>query len=415
MLDTKGPEIRTGKVKGGGIELRAGAPIIVSTNTGELGDQHQISIDYQDLTNSVQPGGLILIADGNISLTIDRINHEKRWCECTINNTAILGDTKNVHLPGGKVTLPAVSPKDVKDLLFGVEKGVDVVAASFIRSPNDVKEIRKILGERGRDIKIISKIESTEGLENFDAILHESDGIMVARGDLGVELPMEQIFIAQKMMVSKCNALGKPVITATQMLDSMITNPRPTRAEATDVANAVLDGSDCVMLSGETASGNYPVPSVEYMRKIALEAEHVETASDHTGIFEALRTYSKKSVPEVVASYSVRTARDVNASLIFTITETGNTSRLVSKYRPSIPVICLTSSTATANFLLLSRTCLPMVVPSLKGTSKIVDDAIQRAKQMGLCRPGDKVVLVSGVVEGVPGNSNALKVLDVPE
>jgi len=240
---------------------------------------------------------------------------------------------------------------------------------------------------------------------------------MVARGDLGVELPLEKIFIAQKMMISKCNAAGKPVITATQMLESMIQNPRPTRAEATDVANAVLDGSDCVMLSGETASGDFPVEAVEYMSRISKQAEAVERRGDYPSMFEALKDANKhdgQPVPEVVASYAVRVANDLKAELILTISETGKTSRLICKYRPRVPVICITNHAATANYLIYCRAAIPYLVDNVKGTEKLISDALVRAKKQKLCKTGDLVVVCSGIVEGIPGNTNSLRVISVP-
>jgi pyruvate kinase len=415
MLDTKGPEIRTGKLKDKTMRLDAGQTVVVTTDLSVVGGDGLIVIDYQDLHSSVKIGNNILIADGQISLTIKEKNADGISVTCVVNNTATLGENKNVHLPGSKVNLPAVSEKDKSDLKFGVDKGVDMIAASFIRSADDVIQIRKVLGEKGRLIKIISKIESTEGLENFDQILQVSDGIMVARGDLGVELPMEQIFIAQKMMVSKCNAAGKPVITATQMLESMIQNPRPTRAEATDVANAVLDGSDCVMLSGETASGDYPIEAVTYMSGICKEAEVVEAATNYPTLFEGFRqATSKLTIPEVVCSYAVRAANDLKADLVITITETGTTARLVCKYRPKVPVICITNSENTANNMLLSRGAIPTVVESVKGQDYLVQLAMDKGKVLGLCQSGSLVVVVAGTLEGIPGNSNSLKVLTVP-
>lgn len=417
MLDTKGPEIRTGKLKDHKpVTLKVGQEIIVTTDPKLLGDENMISIDYSDLCNSCQPGYHILISDGNISLTITRIDKEKNFCYCIVNNTAVLGENKNVHLPRAKITLPALSEKDKEDLLFGLKKGVDSIAASFVRSADDVRQIREVLGEQGKHIKIISKIESTEGIENFNEILEVSDGIMVARGDLGVELPLEKIFIAQKMMISKCNAASKPVITATQMLESMIQNPRPTRAEATDVANAVLDGSDSIMLSGETASGEFPVEAVEYMHRISKQAEDVERAGDYPQLFEALRESSigNPLVPEVVASYAVRVANDLRAELILTISETGRTTRLICKYRPRVPVLCITNSPATAQYLLFVRAAIPIVYPSVHGTEKLVADAMQKAKEMGLCKSGSTIVVLSGVVEGVSGSTNSLRVLVVP-
>jgi len=413
MLDTKGPEIRTGKLKDKTIQLHAGHEIIVTTDLSVVGDSTRIVIDYQDLAKSAKLGNKILIADGTITLTIKEIIDEKS-VRCLINHNAVLGENKNVHLPGSIVTLPAVSEKDRADLLFGIEKKVDMIAASFIRSADDVREIRTILGEKGKHIKIISKIESTEGLENFKAIVDVSDGIMVARGDLGVELPMEQIFIAQKHMISSCNAATKPVITATQMLESMIQNPRPTRAEATDVANAVLDGSDAVMLSGETASGNFPMEAVAYMDSICKEAEVVEAVGDYPSLFEALKHESSEvRVPEVVCSYAVRAANDLRASVIITLTESGQTARLVSKYRPRVPIICVTSHDETANFLQLSRACLPLVVPSMLGSDHLISEAMEHAKNSRISKPGNLAVVIQGTLEGNPGNSNLLKVLPI--
>jgi len=414
MLDTKGPEIRTGKLEGGKIQLTAGQEINVITDLTRKGDDKTIIIDYQDLIASVKEGGNILIADGNISLTIIKIDLENKKLVCRCNNTAVLGETKNVHLPGAKITLPAISAKDKDDLLFGLEKNVDAIAASFIRTADDVRQIREILGEKGKHIIIISKIESTEGLENFDEILQVSDGIMVARGDLGVEIPMEQIFVAQKWMISKCNATGKPVITATQMLESMIQFPRPTRAEATDVSNAVLDGSDAVMLSGETASGDYPLEAVRYMRWMCKEAERVEGVTDYPTLFEVLRTgvLQNPNVSEIVAAYAVRIANDLHCDLIIVFSEETNTARLVVKYRPQTPVICITDRVSTANSLLFSRCILPMLVSSVHGTDQLTGQAMERAKMMHLCQAGSKVVVVSGVFEGKP-QSNSVKVLIV--
>eukprot|EP01117_Protostelium_nocturnum_P008209 TRINITY_DN292_c0_g1_i1.p1 TRINITY_DN292_c0_g1~~TRINITY_DN292_c0_g1_i1.p1 ORF type:complete len:504 (-),score=174.65 TRINITY_DN292_c0_g1_i1:351-1862(-) len=415
MLDTKGPEIRTGKLKDKTIKLTAGQTITVSTDLSLVGDDNLIIVDYQDLCTSVKIGGLILIADGQISLTINSINKPGKCVVCTVNNNSILGENKNTHLPGAKINLPSVSEKDIQDLKFGVEQKVDMIAASFIRSAYDVLEIRKILGEKGRHIKIISKIESTEGLENFDSILRVSDGIMVARGDLGVELPMEQIFVAQKMMVSKCNAAGKPVITATQMLESMIQNPRPTRAEATDVANAVLDGTDCVMLSGETASGDYPLEAISYMSGICKEAEAVESATNYPSLFEAFRTAigDDLSIPEVCASYAVRAANDVKADLVVTVSETGATARLACKYRPRVPVICVTNNVNTANTLLLTRAAVPFLVETLTGSEYLVNLAMEKGKILGLCKAGSLCVVVSGTIENAPGATNSVKVLHV--
>jgi len=418
MLDTKGPEIRTGKlVDKKELSLVEGQEINVSVNNEVAGDLKMISLDYKGALDVVKPGGRILVSDGLISLTILDVFKDKGYCRCRINNTASLGETKNVHLPGALVDLPAVSEKDVADLQFGVRQGVDFIAASFIRKAEDVRHIRRVLGSEGKNIQIISKIENQEGLDNFDEILEESDGIMVARGDLGVEIDMEKIFICQKMMVSKCNAANKPVITATQMLESMIKNPRPTRAEATDVANAVLDGTDCVMLSGETASGDYPLQAVEIMSKICGQAEIVEASTDYHTLFASLKLNAQRpiSIAETVASYAVATAIDLNAKLIITVTETGLTTRLVCKYRPPVPVIAITSWPHTLRHLLVTRGTYPLLVDSLVGAEQLVENALHLAVERKLVQSGDRIVIISGVMEGVPGKTNALRVITLGE
>ncbi|GAM26645.1 hypothetical protein SAMD00019534_098200 [Acytostelium subglobosum LB1] len=418
MLDTKGPEIRTGKLENGTpIQLAVGQEILVDTNTAVPGNMKRISLDYKGLIDSVKEGGFILIADGVISFSIISVNKEQGNVLCRVNNNSLLGETKNVHLPGSIVHLPAVSEKDISDIRFGMEQGVDFIAASFIRKAEDVIEIKNILGDRSAHIQIISKIENEEGVNNFNDILEVSDGIMVARGDLGVEVNMEKIFVAQKMMVSKCNAAGKPVITATQMLESMIKAPRPTRAEATDVANAVLDGTDCVMLSGETASGDYPIEAVDIMTKICREAELVEASTDFHTLFSALKVCSVKpiTIAETVASYAVATAIDLKADIIITMTETGLTTRLVSKYKPPIPIFAVTSWEYTVKHLLASRGTIPILVDSLHGSDKLVELCLEEGMKRGLVKTGSRVVIVSGVMEGVPGKTNSLRVLTVGE
>eukprot|EP01116_Phalansterium_solitarium_P006005 TRINITY_DN18316_c0_g1_i1.p1 TRINITY_DN18316_c0_g1~~TRINITY_DN18316_c0_g1_i1.p1 ORF type:complete len:518 (+),score=184.06 TRINITY_DN18316_c0_g1_i1:121-1674(+) len=424
MLDTKGPEIRTGKLEENPEmdrqrrwKLTAGDQVIVDSDVSRPGNSRRIALDYQELCTSTKAGNEILIADGTIALTIKSIDAAQGQCLCIVNNTAVIGENKNVHLPGGTVNLPAIQQKDIEDLQFGLDKGIDAVAASFVKHAHDVKQIRDILGERGKHIKIISKIESTEGLQNIDEIIAASDGIMVARGDLGVEVPLEEIFLCQKMIVSKCNAACKPVITATQMLESMIENPRPTRAEATDVANAVLDGTDCVMLSGETAQGKFPLEAVTYMNKICMKAESAERVTPFPPLFDSLReTTINPDTPEIISAYAVRVANELGASLIITITETGHTSRLVCKYRPSMPVLCVVNSYKVGRSLLLNRAAVPFVVnaSSLKGTDQWTLQAMGKAVEMGLGHPGDTVVVISGVVEGVPGRINRLTVKTIP-
>lgn len=416
MLDTKGPEIRTGVMKDGGFDLEEGATVRVCTDMKMEGTAEMFAIDYQDLCSSTKAGLQILVADGG--LTLDIVKVEDDCCVCTVANNFHLSNRKNVHLPGAHVTLPALQQKDIDDLKWGITVGVDMIAASFVKTAEDVRQIRRVLGMPGKHIRIMSKIESTEGLANIDEIIDESDGIMVARGDLGVECPLEEIFLAQKLLISKCNNAAKPVVTATQMLESMIDNPRPTRAEATDVANAVLDGTDCVMLSGETAMGKFPTEAVSYLNKISIQAEHVEQATPFSQLFNELyETRKLEDVPEVVAMYAVRMQRDLGAQLILTITETGNTTRLVSKYRPTVPIVGASNSAATCQWLCLTRGAVPMLIDfeTLKGhTEDIKEVAIEKARKQGLVAAGDLCVVLSGVVEGLPGKVNRLTVVTVP-
>lgn len=415
MLDTKGPEIRTGTLENGQpVELIGGSELVLTTDYSFKGNAQKIACSYPMLPKSVKVGGKILMADGSIVLEVVEIGTDS--IKTRVLNTGKLGEKKNMNLPGCKVELPVIGEKDKNDLLnFAIPQGVNFVAASFVQKADDVREIRQILGQRGRNIKIISKIENQAGLQNFDEILAESDAIMVARGDLGMEIPPEKVFLAQKMMVSKCNLAGKPVITATQMLESMVKNPRPTRAEASDVANAVLDGTDCVMLSGETAGGDFPIHSVHIMRRICEEAESV---IDYYSLFNSIRDgvmalNGKLTVPESVASSAVKAATDSDCQLIIALTETGHTARLLSKYRPSQPILALSASESTSRHLQICRGVISLQVPSFQGTDHVIKSAIEQAKHMGLVKPGDRVVAVHGVQEEVSGHSNLMKIIEV--
>merc|ERR1719183_920004 len=415
MLDTKGPEIRTGMLKGGAdVELVSGQEFTLVNDWDYVGDNNMIGQSYADLASVIEVGGNILIDDGLISLTVKEIIGKEKVV-CVVNNNGKLGQKKGVNLPGVKVTLPALTERDKGDLVFGCQQGIDFVAASFIRKADDVIAIRAHLDAHGGErIKIISKIENQEGLQNFDDILKVTDAIMVARGDLGVEIPGEKVALAQKMMISKCNIAGKPVVTATQMLDSMISNPRPTRAETSDVANAVFDGTDCVMLSGETAKGKYPIQSIEMMVSICREAEKV---LDHTQTFAALRAHAKQLGPdqinEAIASSAVKTAFDLHASLVLCLTESGRTARLVSKYKPRMPVLCATCDDQVARQCLVLRGCYPMVVGSMVGSASLIARCLATAKVNGLCKPGDVCVVISGIQEGMSGGTNVLRVLQI--
>jgi pyruvate kinase len=410
-----GPEIRSGLLenhkdvflaKGSKFELHC-------QDDSMLGNATKVSVMYPNLTKVVKPGDHVLIDDGLIDLHVDSVDDAAHIVYTTVVNSGMLGERKGVNLPGVAVDLPAVTQKDVGDLKFGVDQGVDFVAASFIRKASDVHTIRKVLGAAGRNIQIISKIESQEGLDNFDEILSASDGIMVARGDLGVEIPIEQVAIAQKMMIHKCNAAGKYVITATQMLESMIKNPSPTRAEATDVANAVLDGTDCVMLSGETAKGAYPVQAVQTMADICREAE---ANINHQATFNMIREHIKGnivSVVEAIASSAVRATFDLNATMIICLTETGHTARLVAKYRPRAPIVTVTSNEQTARQGLVSRGLFPLLVGSMVGSDSLINRVLIAAQRLGMCKVGDMVVVTSGSREATSGTTNDLKIIQV--
>lgn len=420
MLDTKGPEIRSGKlVDGKDIKVEQGSTLTLKYFPDDppgmvnRGCPEWIAHDYAELHKVLSPGKAVAIDDGLLSLTVEAINGTD--VVCRVNNTVMLGETKGINLPGTPVTLPAITEKDKQDLIFGVQQGVDLIAASFVRKADDVKEIRKVLGLPGRSIMIFSKIESEEGVQNFDEILAVSDGIMVARGDLGIEIPIQEVYVVQKMIIDKCNKAGKPVITATQMLESMIVNPRPTRAEVTDVANAVTQGTDCVMLSGETAKGKWPIECVKMMADICRVAER---DLDYKAEYSRLRKYimeeqqgGGKLVQESVASSVVKTALDIDAELLLALSHTGATARAVSKYKPHVPCICITPSDQAARQLCLSRGVFPRVVGSMIGTEHILSHNCSKLVQEGVIKEGALVVCSHGDNHSSPGSTCVMKVL----
>ncbi|KAG1825827.1 pyruvate kinase [Suillus subaureus] len=423
-LDTKGPEIRTGLMRDGkDAPIKAGHEFVISTEDkySEICDDKVLWLDYKNLPKVTAPGKLIYIDDGILSLLVLAIEGSNVRVRALNNGT--LSSRKGVNLPKTDVDLPALSEKDKKDLLFGVKNGVDMIFASFIRRGQDVKDIRTVLGPDGANIKIIVKIENEQGVENFDEILRETDGVMVARGDLGIEIPASQVFLAQKMMIAKCNIAGKPVIVATQMLEVHHAqyNPRPTRAEISDVANAVLDGSDCVMLSGETAKGNYPVESVLMMAETCLLAE---AAICYPPLYDELRGIQPRPTEtvETVAIAAVAAASEQNASAIIVLSTSGNTARLISKYRPRVPIITVTRNEQTARQIHLHRGCYPFWYPEPRGVhesqwQKDVDNRIRfglkNALALNIIKTGTTVIAVQGWKGGL-GHTNTMRILSVP-
>lgn len=410
LLDTKGPEIRTGSFKEP-IMLEEGQ-IFTLTTDEYLGDQDKCQISYEGLPGDVVPGNKILIDDGLVELDVLEIKGNE--IVTRVLNSGEVKNHKGVNVPGVSINLPAITPKDEADIKFGLEHGIDFIAASFVRKAADVLEIRKILEDNNiEDVHIISKIENQEGLDNLDSIIRVSDGIMVARGDLGVEIPTEDVPLAQKLMISKCNKAGKPVITATQMLDSMQRNPRPTRAEVTDVANAILDGTDAIMLSGETAAGKYPVESVMTMTSIARK---IEETMDYKSILD------KKSLELVnagvtfaVSHATCYTAHELEASAIITATSSGFTTRKVSQFRPKAPIIATTISERVRRKLSLVWGVETILVDMASSADEIFEMGIEKSKDAGLIKKGDLVVITAGVPIGVTGATNLMKVEIVGE
>lgn len=406
LLDTKGPEIRTGKFGVPVVDLVEGQEFTLTTDD-YMGDQNKCMISYEGLPNDVVPGNMILIDDGLVGLEVVEVSGND--IKTKVLNAGPIKNHKGVNVPGVSINLPAITPKDESDIKFGIENGIDFIAASFIRKAADVLEIRKILEENNaHDVHIISKIENQEGVDNLEEILEVSDGIMVARGDLGVEIPTEQVPLAQKLMIKRCNELGKPVITATQMLDSMIRNPRPTRAETTDVANAIFDGTDAIMLSGETAAGKYPVESVKTMATIAQAAE---SALDYKAIMRNVQaSKADDTVTYAVSHATVNTAMDLNASAIITATASGFTARKISRFRPSAPVIAATSSDKVRRKMNLVWGVKTVKIDTATSTDEIFDLALDASREAGLIKKGDLVVMSAGVPVGVAGATNLMKV-----
>ncbi|RBW71484.1 pyruvate kinase [Bacillus taeanensis] len=405
LLDTKGPEIRTQTLKEGVAELQAGQELIVSMEE-VIGDNTKISVTYPGLIDDVEVGSKLLLDDGLIELEVTSKHNNELVTK--VLNSGTLKNKKGVNVPGVSVNLPGITDKDANDIQFGIEQGVDFIAASFVRRASDVLEIRELLEKNdAAHIHIIPKIENQEGVDNIDEILQVSDGLMVARGDLGVEIPAEEVPLVQKELIKKCNALGKPVITATQMLDSMQRNPRPTRAEASDVANAIFDGTDAIMLSGETAAGTYPVEAVKTMHNIAKRSE---SALNYREILSNRQKVSETTITNAISQSISHTALDLDAAAVITATESGHTARMVSKYRPKAPIVAVTPIDSVRRQLALVWGVTPKLSKAATTTDEMLEIAVSEAINTGVVKRGDLVVITAGVPVAESGTTNLMKV-----
>ena len=405
LLDTKGPEIRLKTFENDKAELKQGSRFTLTTRE-VLGNASIVSITYKDLPRDVKPGGRILLDDGLIELLIDDVDDTE--IHCTVANSGVISNRKGVNVPDTNLSMPFISQKDYDDICFGIEHGFDFIAASFTRTAEDILQIRKILEEKNcNNISIIAKIENMQGVQNINDIIRVSDGIMVARGDMGVEIPLEEVPVLQKKIIQKVYQAGKQVITATQMLDSMMKNPRPTRAEATDVANAIYDGTSAIMLSGETAAGAYPVEALQTMVKIA---ERTEIDINYRRRFEEQGTGVITDVTNAISHATCTTGMDLNAAAIITVSKSGRTARMISKFRPTCPIIACTMSESVWRRLNLSWGVQPVIITERDTTDDLFETAVEAAQKKGYVKQGDITVITAGVPLGVSGTTNMLKV-----
>lgn len=406
MMDIKGPEVRIGRLKEASCQLIAGEEIVLTTEILN-GDCHRVSVNYPELPQVIQEHDRILIDDGLIELKVIAVEGSTE-IRCLIVSGGMLKPRKGVNLPGIRTTLPGVTERDIAHIAFGVENEIEMIAVSFVRKGDDIRQVRNILENSGAGhVQIISKIENEEGIRALDDIIEASDGIMVARGDLGVEVPVEQVPMMQKEMIDKCNMAGKPVIVATHMLESMQLNPRPTRAEVSDVFNAVIQGADVVMLSGESAAGKYPVQSVQTMARIAQQAEG---AIDYREQFSLRRSQHTANITEVVSQSAVSASLELDAKAILTSTQSGFTARMVSKYRPKAPILAITHNPHVLAKVCLLSGVFPFQGPSVSTTDEMFRAAIETAVQSGYVNKGDTVVLSAGLPLGQPGTTNLLQI-----
>ena len=407
LLDTKGPEIRLKDIEGGKTELVSGQKFILTTEE-ILGNNEKVTITYKGLKDDINVGTTILIDDGLIEMVVDEINETD--IICSVVNGGPISNHKGVNIPGAALSMPYISDVDRSDIMFGCDMDFDFLAASFVRCKEDILEVRKIIEEHGSHMKIIAKIENMQGIRNLDEILEAADGIMVARGDMGVEIPMEEVPIVQKQMIKKAEALGKHVITATQMLESMIKNPRPTRAEATDIANAIYDGTTAIMLSGESAAGLYPVEAVKTMAKIA---ERTEQDIDYNSRLRRRKDIDNIDTTTAISHATCTTAMDLKAAAIVTVTISGFTAGMIARYKPSCPIIACSVSPRTCRQLNLAWGVTPIWLASESTAEDLFDEAVHAAEKEGYIKKGDKVVLTAGVPLGVSGRTNMIRVVEV--
>ena len=404
LMDTRGPEVRLGSFRQGEVELKEGDLFTLTTEQVE-GDEGRVSVSHKDLPGDLRPGVRILIDDGIIVLKAEKITDTEIISR--VVHGGLLGSRKSINLPGISISLPALSTEDIRDISFALEQRADYLAASFIRSASDVLAIRQLVEEQGGQIKIIAKIENEEGVNNYIEILEVADGIMVARGDLGVEIPAEDVPLIQKKLIAACNRAGKPVITATQMLDSMMRNPRPTRAEASDVANAIFDGTDALMLSGETAAGLFPVEAVKMMARIA---QRTEEALEYKKILEHLDPDFEKSITDTISYATCRASQELGATAIISSTQSGYTARMVSKYKPRAPIIAVTPSNRVASELTLTWGVYPLVSALNYTTDEVFNTAVKAALEAALIENGDLVIFTAGVPVGLAGTTNYMRI-----
>ncbi|GBG95778.1 pyruvate kinase [Ligilactobacillus salitolerans] len=409
MLDTKGAEIRTTVQQGenGKLKFEIGDVVRISMDDSIEGTKEKIAVTYPGLYADVHVGGHVLFDDGLIDMQIEEKDEEHQELVCKVLNEGVLGSKKGVNAPGVSINLPGITEKDSDDIRFGLDHEINFIAASFVRKPQDVLEIRELLEEKHMEhVQIFPKIESQEGIDNFDEILKVSDGLMVARGDMGVEIPVENVPLVQKSLIKKCNAVGKPVITATQMLDSMQENPRPTRAEASDVANAVFDGTDATMLSGESANGDYPVESVATMARIDVKAEN--TLRQHKSF--SINDFDKTDVTEAVARSVAETADNLNIKTIVAATKSGHTARLISKYRPDANILAVTFDERTRRGLSVNWGVQPVLADTPASTDEMFALATEKAQEEGFAKEGDLILITAGVPVGEKGTTNVMKI-----